>query len=257
MSTAVIVGIIIGGLAILVAVAVTLQTIDKNNKEKRRLEAALKSRARNFDYMLSGFPEGFLNRDLQVLVCNCLEEVYSQLAQIDPRNKEYNNKLSKAQTQLAECKAKPADNSTVTLTDTAQIKEVQKMLGGLYNFISKLAASKRLNTKEAKVYGKQVRRLMVQTSTDVLIEPIKDALQLGKYRLAIHYLHMAVDKMNKENEDGFYSDRVNKHLLRIAELEQQASSTETGNTDATAESAAEWEEINKPDDSWKKKAVYD
>ena len=40
------------------------------------------------------------------------------------------------------------------------------MLSGLYNFISKLAASKRINAKEAMAYGKQVRRLMVQTSTD-------------------------------------------------------------------------------------------
>lgn len=257
MSTAVIVGIIIGGLAILVAVAVTLQTVDKNNKEKRRLEAALKSRARNFDYLLNGFPEGFLNRDLQVLVCNCLLEVYSQLAQLDPRNKDYAKQLSKAQMQLAEYKAKPANNSSVTLTETVQIKEVQKMLAGLYNFIAKLAASKRINTKEAKIYGKQVRRLIVQTSTDALIEPIKDALQLHKYRLAIHYLHMAVDKMKKENDDGFYSERINKHLLRIEELETQADTKEESTKAAQQKNAAEWEELEKPDESWKKKSLYD
>jgi predicted RND superfamily exporter protein len=257
MSTAVIVGIIISGLAILVAIAVTIQSIDKNNKEKRRLEAALKSRSRNFDYMLNGFPEGFLNRDLQVLVCNCLAEVYSQLAQIDSRNKDYSNKLSKAQMQLAEYKARPANNSSVTLTDITQIKEVQKMLGGLYNFIAKLAASKRITTKEAKIYGKQVRRLIVQTSTDALINPINDALQMHKFRLAIHYSHMAVDKMKKENDDGFYTDRINKYLLRIDELETQATSNEEEAETEKQKIAGDWEDIEKPDDSWKKNAVYD
>jgi hypothetical protein len=256
MSTTIIVACIAIGLFILVAVAITVQTIDKNNKEKRRLEGALKSRARTFEYILDGCPVGFLSRDLQVLVCTCLEEVYSQLVQINP-GKEYKNKLAKAQQQLTECKAKKPNASSVTLTDTVQIKEIQKMLGGLYNFISKLAASKRLNAKEAMIYGKQVRRLMVQTSTDVLVEPIKEAMAQGKPRLAIHYLHMANEKMKKENDDGFYSDRIAKQAARITELEDQANGLESSAKERKQEAAAEWDELEKPDDSWKKKAVYD
>ncbi len=256
MSTTFIVIAIGIGLFILVAVAITIQTIDKNNKEKRRMESALKARSRNFDYMLEGFPEGFLSRDLQVLVCTCLEEVFYQLVQINP-NKEYKNKLARAQERLAECKAKQANATSVTLSDAAQIKEIQKMLGGLYNFISKLAASKRINAKEAMAYGKQVRRLMVQTSTDVLIEPIQEAMQQGKPRLAIHYLHMANEKMKKENDDGFYNDRIAKQTARISELEEQANSLESSAKERKQEAAAEWDELDKPDDSWKKKAVYD
>ena len=258
MPTVVIVGIIIGGLAILVAIAITMQTIDKNNKEKRRLESALKARGRNFDYMLSGFPDGFLNRDLQVLVCNCLVEVYTQLSQINPRSKEYSNNLTRAKMSLAKAAAKPANNSSVTLTDTVQIKEVQKILSGLYNFISKLAASKRLSGAEAQAYGKQLRRLMVQTSTDALIEPTKTALSQSKYRLAIHYLHMAVEKMKKENADGFYNDRISKHAARITELEAKAASHEgTLKKQQQATTASEWDGLKKDDDTWKKKAVYD
>ncbi|ARN75889.1 hypothetical protein [Oceanicoccus sagamiensis] len=256
MSTTVIVAAIAIGLFILVAIAITIQTIDKNNKEKRRLESALKARSRNFDYMLDGFPEGFLSRDLQVLVCTCLEEVYSQLVQINP-TKGYKDSLARARQRLAEYKAKKANDKTVTLTDAVQIKEIQKMLGGLYNFISKLAASKRINAKEAMIYGKQVRRLMVQTSTDVLVEPIKEAMQQGKPRLAIHYLHMANEKMSKENDDGFYNDRIAKQTSRIAELEEQATGLESSAKERKQEAAAEWDELDKPDDSWKKKAVYD
>ena len=257
MSTTVIVAIIAIGLFILVTVAITLQTIDKNNKERRRRESALLARSRNFEYMLEGFPEGFLNRVLQILVCNCLEEVFSQLVQINSKSKVYRTKLAKAQQRLANYKAKPATNTTVTLTDTVQIKEIQKMLSSLYNFISKLANNKRINGKEAKIYGKQVRRLMVQTSTDILVEPIKGALTKGKPRLAIHYLHMANEKMKKENDDGFYNDRINKQTARIAELEQQATGMEASAKGRRAEADAEWDELDKPDDTWKKKALYD
>ena len=86
MSTAVVIGIIAIGLFVLVAIAITMQTVEKNGKEKRRLESSLNTRARNFQYMLEGFPKGFLSRDLQVLVCKCLLEVYQQLSRVNPKN---------------------------------------------------------------------------------------------------------------------------------------------------------------------------
>ncbi|MCP3906416.1 MAG: hypothetical protein GY712_00130 [Oceanicoccus sp.] len=254
-ATAVVVAIGVG-LFILVAVAITIQTIDRNNKEKRRLEIALNTRSRNFGYMLDGFPEGFLSRDLQVLVCTCLVEVFSQLVQINP-TEDYKSKLASARERLAQCRGKTAANATITLTDVAQIQEIQKMLKGLYNFISKLAASQRISGKEAMIYGKQVRRLMVQTSTDALAGPIQEAIHQDKPRLAIHYLHMTNEKMKNENDDGFYSDRIAIHDARISELEQQASSLETSAKESKKEAAAAWDELDKPDDSWKKKAIYD
>ncbi len=257
MSTTLIIAIIAIGLFVLVFVGITLQTIDKNTKEKRRMESNLLSRSRNFSYMLEGFPEGFLNRDLQILVCNCLEEVYSQLVQIAPKNRDYRAKLERAQLRTAECRKQEAVNQTVTLTDNEQIREVQKMLNSLYNFIAKLAASGRINNKEAKIYGKQVRRLVVQTSTDALIEPIKEALKNGKPRLAIHYLHMANTKMKKENDDGFYNDRISKQTARIQELEDAASAQDKKSKALKNKTAEEWDDLEKPDDSWKKKAIYD
>ncbi|MFA7554377.1 MAG: hypothetical protein WCY88_09015 [Spongiibacteraceae bacterium] len=252
MSTPIIIAIIAAGLFILVGIAITMQTIDKNNKEKRRLEGALIARARNFEYMLEGFPEGFLNRDLQVLVCKCLTEVFSQLNQVKKNNKDYKLKLAKAQHLLSEYQAKPSNTTSATLTDLEQIREAQKMLTGLYNFISKLAASRRIDAKEAQIYGKQVRRLMVQTSIDALTQPTQEALKDGKIRLAIHYLHMTVAKLNKENEDGFYKDRIKHYSQRIEELEQQAERTTESEPIDTA-----WDNLDKADDTWKKKAVYD
>ncbi|MGK0499247.1 MAG: hypothetical protein ACJAYG_000881 [Oceanicoccus sp.] len=257
MSTTLIVGILAIGLLILVAVAVTLQTIEKNAKDKRRIESALKSRSRNFEYMLEGFPEGFLNRDLLILVCNCLLEVFSQLSKINPKNKEYQSKYQNAASRLEQNRAKPAIAGTTKLTDTKQIKEVQKMLTGLYNFISKLAGSKRISAQEAQIYAKQVRRLMVQTASDALTQPIKDALQQTKPRLAIHYLNMLNEKMTKENNDGFYSEQINHQSQQIAELEHQASNIDASVENNRDEANTQTDEWNKPDDSWKKNALYD
>ncbi len=257
MSTAAIMGIVAIGLFVLVAIAVTMQTIEKSNKEKRRLEGSLNTRSRNFHYMLEGFPKGFLSRDLQVLVCKCLVEVYQQLVQVDPNNQDYSNKLKRANTQLKEFSAKPNTSGSITLTDNAQIKDVRKLLTSLHNFIAKLLESKRINGAEAKAYSHQIRRLMVQTSTDSLAQAINEALQAGKFKLAIHHLQTSIEKMQKENADGFYSDRIAKNQQQINELTNKAEASANQAQQRRAEADAEWDELNKPDDTWKKKALYD
>lgn len=257
MSTAVIIGIVAIGLFVLVAIAVTMQTIEKNNKEKRRLESSLNSRARNFQYMLEGFPKGFLSRDLQVLVCKCLIEVYEQLVQISPRNNDYRDKLQRSATQQKEFQARPANASSITLTDTVQIKDIQKLLTSLHNFVVKLMESKRINGAEAKVYSQQIKRLMVQTSTDSLALGINEAIKSGKPPLAIHYMQTSIDKMQKENADGFFSKRIALYQQRINDMNSEAHTTVDQATKQRKETDAEWDEASKPDDSWKKKAIYD
>ena len=257
MNTLVIVGIVAIGLFALVAIAVTMQTIEKNKKEKRRRESALTTRSRNFQYMLDGFPEGFLSRDLQVLVCKSLLEIYDQLLQIDSKNTNYLGRQELIQKQLEQYKNKAAASATVTLTDAAQIKDIQKLLTSLHDFISKLLGNKRINSAEAKAYSQQIRRLMIQTSTDGLAQAINDAMQKGKLKLASHYLQMTIDKMQKENGDGYYNDRIASHQLRLNNLTQDTQSHDADAKQRRNDADEEWDKANKPDDSWKKKAVYD
>jgi hypothetical protein len=257
MSTVVIVALVAISLFVLVSIAVTMQTIEKNNKEKRRVESGLASRARNFQYMLEGFPKGFLSRDLQILVCKCLLDVYEQLVRLNSKKKEYKQDLARTQQKMQEFTALPARSDSITLTNTAQIKDIQKLLTSLHTFIAKLMESKRINAAEAKIYSQQIRRLMVQTSADGLTQAINEALQAGKERLALHHMRTAVDKMQKENADGFFSDRIAQYQQRIQATDTAAQKVEEESKKRRSEADAEWEEINKPDDSWKKKAIYD
>jgi hypothetical protein len=257
MSTFAIVGIVATGLFLLVAVAVAMQAMEKSSKEKRRLHSGLTGRARNFQYMLDGFPDGFLNRDLQVLVCKCLLQVYEQLVQFEPKNREHKIKADKIKALLNQVLAKSASNRRVTLTDTTQIQEVQKLLNSLFNFISKMTASKKISNKEGLAYAKQIRRLMVQTSVDALMQAKNQAVDDGKTRLAIHYLQMAIEKMSKENDDGFFTSSISNCNDQINAFNADALKKEEDATQRKKESAKEWDELNKDDDSWKKKAIYD
>lgn len=249
--------LLIGGLVgimllTMVAVGITMQTVEKNNKEKRRLEAALATRARNFSHMLQGFPEGFLSRDLRLLVCQCLLEVFEQQSKLSPKSSEHSKNKQRTLNDIKTIEASADGAKNVRLTDAAQIKETQQLLKNLYGFIGKLKASKRITEAQAQGYSQQVRDLTLKTSLDTLHNGIDQAMAKDKPKLALHYLEMSIDKMSKANNGGRYSDKIAN-----CQQQMQALNVEAEAQDERRQEADEfWEEPVK-DDEWKKKALYD
>lgn len=257
MSTPLIIGLLAAGLFILIAIAVALQGIEKRRKERRMMENALNSRARNFQHLLDGFPQGFLSRDLQVLVCKCLADAYEKLVQVDPKNKTYQRQRDLNEERLAQFKEKANALQVVNLGDLVQIKEVQKLLTSLHKFIAQLMDTKRISPQEAKAYSQQIRGLILQTTLDALNLQINDALAESKHRLAMHHIQSAIDKLTRENTAGQHGARISAFKQQLAELEAQVNELEADSMARREEADKEWDEINKPDDSWKKKAIYD
>lgn len=253
MSTALIIAIVGLALILMVGIAITMQNIEKSKKEKRRLEAGLRTRARNFQFMLDGFPDGFLGKDLRALVAQCLLEVHTQLSTLNPKDK--SNQAAQHQTEqlLSTIKNEPAGQNTPQLNDPKQIKDIQKLLSSLSTFVGKLITSKRINAKQAKVYNHQIQRLNLQTSIDTIEIAAKKAINEKKFKLAVHYLEMGIDKMNKSNGDGLFSPRIEKLQTLHAEFSSQAEQAATRRDEADKE----WDEIDKGDTSWKKNAIYD
>jgi hypothetical protein len=261
MAPEMIVVVVVLSLLILISIAFTIQTIEKNNKEKRRLESALLKRASNFEYMLTGLPQGLINNDLKLLICKCLIEVSEQLNELFPNKKEYQKQLEQAQARFDETKAQGSSSAAVPdLRDQAQIREVQKLLTSLFNFIARLRANNRLNDQQAQAYALHIRRLMLKTSLDLLEEHARQATQTAKFRLAIHHYTSAVEKIRKENESEYFSQHLQKYQERIAQLEvqeQERLKREALRQDRDPNRDAWGDELKKQDDSWKKKNVYD
>ena len=64
-------------------------------------------------------------------------------------------------------------------------------------------------------------KLLLETALGALIHPVAEALNQGNIALAIDYLQASRGRMEQENEDGFYNDRISKHKRQIGELMQQ------------------------------------
>ncbi len=257
MSTEFIIAIIGISLFLLVAIALTMQSMEKNKKEKKRLLGLLTSRVRNFEYMLNNFPEGFLGRDLQILVCKSLQEVFHQLGAVNPKDKSNAINSKQLEQKIVQLANQTPTDRTVTLTDKQQIVEIQKLLKHLYNFIAKLTSTKRITNQDSQVYAAQIKKLMLQTTTDSLNQAINEAMKSGKFSLALHNLKMAIDKLSKENINGIYNEKIAAYQKQIADITALNVSTDDAVKERKAKSDEEWEDINKPDDTWKKNAIYD
>lgn len=261
MSTPLIVALVIAGLLLMVGIAYSIQIMEKNNREKRRLMFSLRERAEHFKVMLESFPQGFLTPDLQLLMCRCLLDILNQLVQVDKTNRsQHNQSISQVRAHYEHLRANPGSGGYQSLNDPKHVQQVQKMLGNLYNFIVKLRQANQISEPEATAYAAQVRRLTVLSALDAFRLAGQAALREGKPRLALHYQTMAIDKMKKENTDGFFTDRLQQSQAQIPELEKaiaQQELLEKQSLDQTQDEWSKFEEQQQQEQQWKKKAIYD
>ena len=254
MPSSMIIALICGGLLLIVCVGFVVQSMERQQQEKKRVESALKQRARNFRQMLEGFPKGFLGKDLQILVCTCLQDVYEQLVQLNNKEPEYKKQLDSVNEHLQKLNKTQVDQRHTPLSDPKQIKEVQKLLNTLFNFIIRLRKTGKVNQAQAQNYSRQIKRLVTRTSVDAITDAMKTALAQNKPKLAVHYLHMAIDKMNQQNADGSFTQNIAAMQEQIEQLEK---TLEERKQKAEEQISEQWDDVEQDDDSWKKKAIYD
>lgn len=260
MSTTIIISLIGAGLLLMIGIAYFIQVMEKNNQEKQRLMFALRERAEHFKLMLENFPKGFLTSDLQLLMCKCLLDILDQLVANDKRNRQQHTESIAQTTQLFEqIKANPSQGGYQSLNDTKHIQQVQKMLSALYKFIVNLREANKLSEAEAIKYAQQIRRLNVISSVDAYRLASNVALNEGKPRLAVHHQLMSIDKMKKENGDGFFNERIEAAKARLSDLNDAVTALEEAEKQSLAKSKQEWDKFQEQSqqEEWKKKAIYD
>ncbi|HET8710454.1 MAG TPA: hypothetical protein VFM32_03695 [Spongiibacteraceae bacterium] len=253
MSTTAIVIAVLVCVFVLIAVAFTLQQVEKNTEERNALIASLKTQTRNFQYLLEGFPEGFLSSDLKLLVCQCIAESLDQLVKLERKNPQHAQQQRQLQEKITQLQAQTATSTNYQpLTNPAQIQEAQKLLNSLYNVVQRLYQNKRLTAAQAGSYGKQVQRLATRIALDSNLAAAQKALQNGKPRLAQHHYGIAIEKMSKDNADGQFTAQIAALQQRHVELEKVADAQTTNET-----LSDDWKSVGAETEKPLKKNIYD
>lgn len=257
-----IVAIILALLLALAGYAYINQSIEKKRIQKQRILMTLKTKQRNLVHLISGFPANFLTGELLSLIYRALIDTCEQLSKIEPKEQRhidditlYNNQLDIVPKNTAAQRARVDNPQTM--------KEIRQHLQELQQFLTQQEALKVINKVQFGAYMDQVKRLSLQMAVDTYLYHAKQAQQVAKIRLAIHYFTLAKKLLIAENATRIYDkqitqlDEITKKLEEKAKLSGEAEATETA--PPTADPATkEWDSFTPPDaENWKKKQVYD
>lgn len=263
MSSVAIIVLIIVLLSCLVCYAFISQTLAQKREQRERLVGALTIKARNFKFMLNGFPKGFLPPELTILVQKSLMEIYGQLAELEPENTAHKGELQMLSQQMTDARRNANRQNGVRLDNPQQISEVKACLEELHKYIYQLEEKKRIPRENAEAHRASIRELVINITVDSYYIAGKQAVDREKPRLALHNLELALRLMERERKSGDFDQRIAEITKLCTELSSHLGEQDQQSTplDIEPENKEEldnqWSEFAEKDDIWKKKQVYD
>jgi chromosome segregation ATPase len=255
MSSTTIIAVIVAALVILVAYAFISQTIERKRKQRQRLLTALRLRCRDFKYMASSFPAGFLPKDLNIILYQCLVETCGRLSELEPNEKIHAEELSLFNQQLNEARRLPPSHKRTSLTSAAQIQEVSSLLQALNGLVTQQQQRGSITEAQLQQYSAQIKHLVTQATVDSHILSAKKALNSQKPRVAIHFYTLAKKLLTKESGEVNYHKQIEQLNGAIAQLELRLTE-HAASDEQTASDNPEWEDFGK-ENAWQKKSLYD
>lgn len=265
MSSVVIITSLIVLVAILVCYALIAQTLAHKRQRRERLMTAISAKVRNFKYMLNGFPQGFLPKDLLMLVQRSLIDLYEQLVDIDSGNPTHKQDLQAISLQLNETQRQTRQHQQVSIENPQQIKDAKACLEELHKFVFQLEQKGVVNRANADAYRSTIKQLVLQITVDSYMVSGRAAKGGNKTRLAIHYFTLAHKLLCKEGRGGQHEKTIAQLAITIKELESHLIEEEPTAIVPTAqlpsieelETSAAWDKFKTGEASWKKKQIYD
>ncbi len=264
MSTASVIVVIVVILGVLVSYTFVHQTVQTKREQRLRLLTALKSRSRTFKFMLNGFPDGFLSKELKLLVQRSLADVSEQLSKLEPKDPQYLQDLQLVNTQMMETQRQTSRPESPMLENPQQLKDVRAALEELNKYIYKLEAKQTLPRNQAAAMKNQIRTLALQLTVDGHCLNGKQARQAGKVKLALHYYDLANSLIKREAKTEALKPRLIKIQQMLEQLnqrmqEEQDLSPLSEQEQAEAEDVEnQWDKFSSSkEEVWKKKNIYD
>lgn len=250
-------------LSVLVCYAFIVQSITQKRQQKARFTIALKTRARNFKFMLSGFPAGFLPKELTLLVQRSLMHIHEQLAKLEPNNSSHRSEAKEMAQKMGETQQLAPSAGNVRLDNPQQMRDIKLCLEELYKFIFQLEAQHGMIRSQADGYRAMIKRLVLQVTVDSYMLQARLAREKGKTKLAAHHFDLALQLMVREQTGGHFDERIAQVRQAVAEL--ATATTSGGDAPDVLEEHVddhkainhEWDKFEQQGTDWKKKQIYD
>lgn len=254
---------IIAIIAALVCYVFIKQTLNDRKQDKERLHRILVKRAKDLLQIISAFPQGYLPKEVMVFIYRTIIDAFEQLTKLNPAEAEYIEALKVHSAQLEAIIRQPESNKSIQLQSTSQINELRQYLHMLNNFLQKSLERHNITQKQYGHYKLLVKELIIKLAVNNYMISAKQATQIDKPKLAIHYYDLAKKLLIKETPANYKNllQSIESLIQPLTQEEQKAEVdqqviTEDNEQEAQSPEDKEWAEFQE-DSGWKKKNIYD
>ena len=240
---------------IMVCFAYLSKSKERIAAQKLRMMAKYKDRARKLDNIIFGLPPNYLPKTLRVLIYACTIDSLRQIHTLSGKGDIEKQLASVKQTLATLVDIEPL-NKGALIESVTVLRESKHLLQDLYSLIIEFHSEGTIGNDSAQTQLQAVRRAMLLVTLDIYKEAADAALSKNNPGLALHYCSTALSRLNQDPSlKGLDQERVH-FTERVRTLEQQI---QMANHDSESQTApeeallAEWQALEKPDDSWKKR----
>jgi hypothetical protein len=230
---------------------------ERNTVAKARMIAKYRDRARKLENIIFGLPANYLPKTLRVLVyANIIDSLRQNL--ILSGQGDIDEQLARVKKTLAtvvniEPKQSAADTaaeSGVALTDC------KHLLQDLYSIIIEFHSEGAMDKNTAQAQLREVRKAILLVVLDTYKDAADAASSGNNHGLALHYCSTVLIRLNQDptligldKEKAYFTERV-RQLEQQLQNQNQYSGAQHAPEEAVM---AEWQALDQPDDSWKKR----
>lgn len=235
---------IVVGLALLLGIAITLQTAQNRSRERARLARALKHRASQFADLYDKLPGNYRHPAINQLLVDHLQELYTHLIQLEPRVADHASALEHWRDR-----AKGAAPAPTAKPDVATAKTLQGALDELYKLAYYRESEGRLEPGAAHACRQALKLCLAQLMADMHLASATRAQQQQRTAAALHYVELSLRALRPVAEQGNVAERIRSLEAQRDELQAELMQPEPSPLElAYSESETAL---------WKKKQVYD
>jgi len=240
---------------IIICFAYLSKTKERAAARKIRMMAKYKDRARKLDNIIFGLPPNYLPKTLRVLIYACTIDSLRQIHTLSGKGNIEQQLESVKQTLASLVDIEPKRDESATESVTV-LRESKHLLQDLYSLIIEFHSDGTIDRDSAQTQLQAVRKAMLLVTLDTYKEAADNAISRNNNGLALHYYSTALSRLNQDPAlDGLEKERA-YFTGQVHKLEQQI---QAGNHSAKLAAApeeevlAQWQSLDKPDDSWKKR----
>lgn len=256
MSPLVITLLIVGGIALLIAIAYVNHMVENNKLEKSRLRTELNDRIRRCANISESLPGQLMTPQLKLMLSRLQMHFTQRLVQLQPSNADSQAQLEALRQLIAQGDAIPVQNPLQQITSEVKAKEVRFQLENLHGQITRCAQDGILPANEAKHWVNEIRHMLVQLHIELFGNLGHQALQQnqpGQARLAFE---RGVQFLRKQADGARYQAPLQKFEGQLARANAMVVDMGKPAADDVSELTDGLKSLE-GDEDWKKKNIYD